>query len=663
MSFAWIVNRMRVMSLAELVFRGWRWLYQILERRWIKSGWAPGLHVGVRPGLQLFSQLDECAECWRSDYELNEPALHDIAIGRLAFFGHAPMDFGQPINWHRDPSSDTVAPRTYGKAIDYRNETKVGNIKLIWELGRHQHLIPLTVAYVCTGDTRYRDVVTRQIDGWIQDNPYGLGVHWCSSLEVALRLTAWAIVHSLLTLRDGGTGLFQAVTNKVEFRRSVFQQAWFVAHYFSRYSSANNHLIGELTGLFVATTVFDMGRQGKSWKGFALRELENEMMHQVHADGVNKEQSTYYHLWVLEYMLLTWMVAARAGKPMSRNFGERLRKMGGFLSAITPAAGVPPQIGDSDDGSAVRFEAEWPIAQYDAVLAALELAFPGDTYRSCTGTVPQKAFWFGQIAARGRQSVIVDGAEKGRQMPREFPQGGYAVLGTPARMVLFDAGPLGYPSIAAHGHADALAICMAIDSRWWLVDPGTYSYHGEPHWRNYFRGTAAHNTVVVDNKDQSLSGGAFLWINHARAVLSSVETDSNGWQSAHGRHDGYKKFGIEHYREVRVSPTGDQIDIIDELEGLRRHNFRLHFHFAPDIRVVPAASHGEWIAERGNEAFRLRICVDTHWKWAVSRGSESPRLGWYSTMLGAIEPAVCLHGAIDADAPCKHRTRIFVESK
>ena len=187
-------------------------------------------------------------------------------------------------------------------------------------------------------------------------------------------------------------------------------------------------------------------------------------------------------------------------------------------------------------------------------------------------------------------------------------------------------------------------------------------YHSHPEWRNYFRGTAAHNTVVVDDRDQSRTGGAFLWIRHAHATLTSVATDAAGWQFANGSHDGYEKIGIEHRRQVRVSPAADCIEIEDELAGTGRHGFRLNFHFAPDIHIMPADSAGEWLAGRGNSACRLRILVDAHWQWTVYRGSESPRLGWYSASLGVKEPADCLSGFIDADAPCCHRTRIIVES-
>ena len=61
-----------------------------------------------------------------------------------------------------------------------------------------------------------------------------------------------------------------------------------------------------------------------------------------------------------------------------------------------------------------------------------------------------------------------------------------------------------------------------------LADPGTYCYHGEPRWRSYFRSTLAHNTIEVGGRDQSTSGGPFLWTRHARSRLIELETDADG---------------------------------------------------------------------------------------------------------------------------------------
>src|SRR5450432_3605085 len=88
-----------------------------------------------------------------------------------------------------------------------------------------------------------------------------------------------------------------------------------------------------------------------------------------------------------------------------------------------------------------------------------------------------------------------------------FRDAGIAVIdGVDCKLVM-DVGALGYTSIAAHGHADALSVMLAAGDEYILVDSGTYAYHSHPDWRSYFRGTAAHNTVRVDCFDQSVMSG------------------------------------------------------------------------------------------------------------------------------------------------------------
>ena len=69
------------------------------------------------------------------------------------------------------------------------------------------------------------------------------------------------------------------------------------------------------------------------------------------------------------------------------------------------------------------------------------------------------------------------------------------------RFLIFDCGPLGD---GGHGHLDLLSVEIAAGGRSLVVDPGRYTYaEGEPNWRHWFKGTAAHNTVVVDGLDQT----------------------------------------------------------------------------------------------------------------------------------------------------------------
>ena len=75
-----------------------------------------------------------------------------------------------------------------------------------------------------------------------------------------------------------------------------------------------------------------------------------------------------------------------------------------------------------------------------------------------------------------------------------------------------------------------------------LVDSGTFAYHTQRDWRDYFRGTAAHNTVRIDAQDQSVSGGNFLWLKHANATCVEFVSDE-AEDRLLATHDGYERLG------------------------------------------------------------------------------------------------------------------------
>ena len=89
----------------------------------------------------------------------------------------------------------------------------------------------------------------------------------------------------------------------------------------------------------------------------------------------------------------------------------------------------------------------------------------------------------------------------------------------------FDAAPLGYLSIAAHGHADALSFILHVDGQPVFIDSGTYTYHTEPEWRQYFIGTLAHNTIRINQKDQAVNGGPTLWTKHYKTSIIDLDLE------------------------------------------------------------------------------------------------------------------------------------------
>jgi hypothetical protein len=210
--------------------------------------------------------------------------------------------------------------------------------------------------------------------------------------------------------------------------------------------------------------------------------------------------------------------------------------------------------------------------------------------------------------------------------------------GEPAEIrCLFDAGPLGYLSIAAHGHADALSFTLHVGGVPVLVDPGTGSYHADPMARAYFCSTRAHNTVTVDELDQSEPGGVFMWTSHARARL--VERTEDGITA---EHTGYRRLKppVTHRRTATLKEG--RLDVIDDLISRGEHHYEFRLHFAPWCRVDLKEGGIDVAWQRGG----LRITRDSQLTYRLAQGE--PEAGWYSRGFNLKEPAPTLIGT------CRH---------
>jgi hypothetical protein len=222
-----------------------------------------------------------------------------------------------------------------------------------------------------------------------------------------------------------------------------------------------------------------------------------------------------------------------------------------------------------------------------------------------------------------------------------FPDGGYFLFGSSfgkAREIkgLLDCGPLGYLGIAAHGHADALALTLSVAGEQCLVDAGTWSYAQEPKWRDYFRGTSAHNTVRIDGLDQSVSGGRFMWLRKARAAIERLPQSPHDFDFR-GSHDGYARLAdpVRHVRNVRFDGASNTLTVRDEIAARKPHLVELFWHFAPGLNVRMTSSG---LHLRGR-AFALQMAASgADLKLELVRGAENPPLGWHSRHYEAREP-------------------------
>jgi hypothetical protein len=631
----WRLNRLRCMTPAEVSHRVLRTLATHAE------------HAGlVGPGIVPPPDLAPTARPWvhaaaRVDASRYLAAADRIAAGKWDVFALRNVDLGSPPRWNRDPKTGMDAPLKFGKVLDYRDPRPVGDIKYLWELNRHSHLVTLAQAYALSRDARYFQVIKEHLESWFASCPYGTGPNWSSALELAIRLINWSVAWQLLgAARSPLFADAQGARLRERWLESVYRHAQFVRRYFSLYSSANNHLIGEAAGLFVAALTWPHWQRTRAWLLAAKATLEREVLLQNAADGVNREQATSYHQFELDLLLFTLLAGKANGQWFSIAYESRVAAMLEYLASIMDAGGNVPMFGDSDDGVVVKL-AQGDFCRYRSLLASGAILFGRDDFKLKAGALDDKTRW---LLGEEADSLFDEQSAAPTWLPvrQAFPEGGYYILGrdfeTESEIRLIaDAGPLGYRTIAAHGHADALSFTLSVGRMEFLIDPGTYAYHAPGPWRQYFRGTAAHNTVRVDGVDQSVSGGNFMWLKKARAGCrhwsTSAERDVfDGW------HDGYMRLPdpVIHRRRITFDKPARRFHIHDVLEARGEHELELFFHCGERCRVAPipegyALSQGRW-------SLILRLPRTQGASTKLYCGSDSPVAGWVSRRFDHKQP-------------------------
>jgi hypothetical protein len=623
---AWRLNRLRAMCPAEIAWRLRQAVSAALERSGIglARDAGAGADAGGAPWAEPLPRAFDAAPTLA--------AAERILAGRWDVLSLEDCVLGFPPRWHRDPRTGLQAPLEFGKSIDTRDPRRVGDIKHLWEINRHLELVTLAEAWHLTREARYAEGALRLVDSWLEQCPYPRGAQWSSALEAAVRLMNWATAWQLL----GGA----AAPLAPRWAASVYRHCHFIARNLSRHSSANNHLFGELTGLLLGALAWPRWPESRRWRDLARAGLETQAVTQNGADGVNREQAFWYHHEVADMMLLALLHGRANGVHFSRRYALRLEAMLEFIASVMDAGGQVPMVGDADDAVMVRFSREAGFSPYRSLLATGAVLFERGDFKAAAGAFDDKSRWLLGDAAAARFAAVPEAPARPPQLA--FADAGYYLLGgdygTPREVkALVDAGPLGYLSIAAHGHADALSLTLSVAGREILVDPGTYAYHGEPRWRGYFRGTAAHNTLRVDGADQSVPGGDFLWRRHAHARCHyfDVGVDRDLFE---GLHDGYRRLAdpVLHRRRVEYDKRERRFLVRDTLQCAREHDLELHWHLAEGC-TARADGHAVEIA---CAPARLRLeCPRQFDPPAVVVGREHPPLGWVSRGLGRKAPA------------------------
>ncbi|HYY56082.1 MAG TPA: alginate lyase family protein [Pyrinomonadaceae bacterium] len=415
------------------------------------------------------------------------------------------------------------------------------------EWSKFYYGLDLAAAFRLTGDCKFLRVWERLVLSWIDQVP----VDFDSSDVAGRRIQNWIYAWDLFAQSPRFSGFADGFEERI--LSSLSEQIGRVRQHLT---AQRNHRTLELYALFIAALALpELDAQG-ALLDFAVTELHSNLLADVRADGVHCESSTHYHMLVLRSFLGVRENARRFGLFLPSGFDSHLERACEFAMHCHRPDGLIPALSDGDTGSYA------PLLE----LAARLFSRPDFLY----------------VASGGRRG------SSPLQRNVSFPYGGYYIQRSDwgeggnayadARFLIFDCGPLGD---GGHGHYDLLSVEIAGGGRPLIVDPGRYTYseHGLRNWRRWFKGTAAHNTVCVDGRDQTPYRAGKPKGPAAEGRLIE-RTSAPGLDVLRGEALS-PAYEARHTRTIFFI-AGEYWLIVDHLRGSRPHRFDLRFHLAPE---------------------------------------------------------------------------------
>ncbi len=560
MDITWLIRRLKAMSGPEVMWRISQKELQLLEGIRFRFRKVPVTKKVF--SNRLISLRPDSAKLCISYADHSYSA--DTSIHLL---GGASYDEYR-MKWNAGFQTGNTWPDSFSYKLNYRNRDDIGDARTNWELNRHFQFPLLAKAYKVTGDNKYISELLELMDDWNAKNAFLHGISWTSVMEVAIRCSNWCYTYAFLEESK--------VTGEIleDLRKGILNMTDYIIRHYSRFSSANNHLIVEAFAIGQSGILFD----NSEWTDLAISILTEELTLQNYDDGVNKELSLHYQSFYMEAMGLIMRLLKKNGISYPGIWDDMLSKMCRYLSDCRGSLGETVEFGDNDEGKILDLCGGDALRHYEYILGMFSILLE-ERYIDLKEDTCENLLWLFT-----KEEI----AEAQKKPPYRSPQyssyteGGVSILRSSDKKVLIgvDHGALGFGSIAAHGHADALSFQLYSCGQPVFIDPGTYIYHCDLDSRNRFRKTCNHNTVTIDGKDQSEMLGPFLWGRKANASLLRSKEKGSGIELVMEQ-DGY--LPVMHTRTIRFDGkrTLDVEDVLSEVVSATAT-----FILSPDVKAL-----------------------------------------------------------------------------
>lgn len=535
---SWYYNRLKAMNLREVAWRIGQKRLQWEERKRFEP-------VSVNVGNEIFNG------------RLQDLAFKPECLG----INFANSHYGIETGIHLLKGPDLCRwPDTFSYFLDYKQRDDLGDARTNWEKNRYYDWVLLAKAYYVSKDEKYFNELNKKVADWCEANPFLRGISWTSAMEFAIRSINWMYTLAFLS-KSCSDDNEEYCRLSEKFRNGIINITDYLTKHYSRFSSANNHLLVEACAIGLAGYAF----KHKPWQQLASCILTEELTKQNYQDGVNKELSLHYQTFGMEAYLLIAHVAQKNKDDCWKVWIQMLKKEAEFVAHSCWKEKAVCEFGDDDEGKILDLQGgEWHQWKYVLQLASMVTGVRYSNFEQ----ICENIHWLftEEEIENVRKLTLYDNTYS-----RTFKTGGNTFLRDKEDRVLIgiDHAALGFGSIAAHGHADALSFQMLVDGIAVFTDPGTFVYHCWIDERDKFRKTVNHNTLCLVNaegqyKDQSQMLGAFLWGQKAECTLIEHKQSEEADMLV-ACHDGYKP--NIHQRNFKWNKRNRVLTIEDALKS------------------------------------------------------------------------------------------------
>ncbi len=335
--------------------------------------------------------------------------------------------------------------------------------------------------------------------------------------------------------------------------------------------------MSEAAGLYTAGLALPGHPSAVRWRKLGWDWFQRGLRSQIANDGAYSQHSANYQRLMLQLALWMNALAHQAGQAFPAENQNRLAAATRWLLALLDVeSGGVPNLGPND-GAYILPLTVCPFADYRPLLQAAGLAFlsrrPAER-----GVWDELSLWLCQAGLPDSQTPPAS------PLPPTLQQSPHLLVSPTGdswaylRAAHFTGRP---------GHADQLHLDL-----WWrglnlAQDPGTFLYNAPPPWDNRLAGSDVHNTLTVDDQDQMLRAGRFLYLERAQAQVVAGKPAGSGrldaWSQLVARHDGYRRLELVHQRTVTALPAGGWLvedallPVREKLSAWQPHTACLHW--------------------------------------------------------------------------------------